>query len=769
MSETYASHRVFHFGSFVLDVDRGALLRDGEEVKLRPKAFDVLRYLVEHRGRVISRDELLDAIWPDVVVTEDAVTQCLIDVRRAIGDTSQRKIRTVTKRGYVFEETVTEQSRPEPGAEPGPASARQPGFGRWAIGVAAFAVVGLVAVWLSMASNRAPATDTAAVAEVTPEPSIAVLPFSVLSDDRTQTYFADGVSEEILNLLARQRGLRVIARTSSFSFRDRNVDVAAIAEQLGVTHVLEGSLRNDGDQIRVNVQLVDAATGEYLWTERFDRALSASNLFAIQGEIASTVSESLKTELSTREHARLRKIPTDSLEALDAYFEGRGKMETRNPGELSEAEALFEKAVELDPDFALGHVALADVYRLRNNYGSLPNSIANERTEAAVEAALAINDQLGEAYAPLGNLLVRRGDLYGAERAFLRGIELSPNYAPLYQWYAELLSLALGRPHDALSYSKMSVALDPRSAIIRRDHARTLADAGRLDEALEQYDLAIAIDPDLAIGYMGKAILLHAHKGEIADAIPLYRQARRFTPTSPWLMHFLSGALLDLGDFDRAAALIDEAMSRAPGHPAAREAHAGLKLLQGDRTGAAESARAVLDEAPGLPGAVRLLRDHHMQEREYEQALELYRLYYGPLLDESSEAVNLAGWSYAGAIDLSYLLMEIGRTDLASRLLGACRDEAERRERLGIGPPDIALVRIHAILGETDAALAALRRAVDDGWRFGWRLSIDHDAALASLRKLPEFESIVTVIRADMEQQRREVAAREAALAVAEP
>lgn len=762
MSETYAGHRVYSFGDFTLDVDRDALFRAGEEVDLRPKAFDVLRYLVDHQGRLVSRDELHDAIWGSSVVTDDAVTHCLIDIRKALSDSSHSIIRTIPRRGYIFElpvvtpANVTDAPRTAPRTAPALARA----YGRWAAGLIAIIVLGLLALMMPTASDRSAVPPNDTEAEVASGPSIAVLPFTILSDDPTQTYFADGVSEEILNLLARQRGLKVIARTSSFSYRGQNIDIPTVAEQLGVSHVLEGSFSNDGNQIRVNVQLINAATGECLWTERYERTLDASNVFAMQSAIAMAVANSLRAELTTLDYDDNAKTPTHNLEALDAYFEGRAKMETLIPEQLAEASLLFERAVEYDPDFALAYIALADVCFMRAIWGSLPIPITLQRARTAVEAALTIDDQLGEAYLALSKLLEwQEGDLAGAERALLKGIELSPYYAPLYQGYAELLSFSFARPHDAIRYSKMSVALDPRSPIIVLDYARVLAAAGELDQALEQADLAIAIDPDLAAGYFIKAEFLHRHNGEIAKAIPLYEQAHQITPRSPLIASNLSGALIDLGYFDRAAAVIDGA---APFYADTRfpRMRASMRILQGDHAGAAEMARVVLDYLPNVPWALKVVRDHYMRERKHEQALDLYKRSYAQLLDESSEVVELVGWQCPVAVDLSVLLKEIGRTEQAAKLLAAALDEANRRRRMHIGAPDNRLARIHAVLGDTDAALDALQNAVDNGWRSDWRIQLYHDAALDSLRDRPEFLAIVARVEADIEQQRRELEAR---------
>lgn len=771
MSEAYSDHRVYVFGDFTLDVDRASLYRAGEEINLRPQAFDVLRYLVDRQGKIVSRDELHDAVWGTAVVTDDAVTQCLIDIRKALADSSQSIVRTVPRRGYVFELPVTLPADPADASGPAAdaAQVRKADYVKWSAGLVAIAVIVLLSLWISTTPDQSTVPDTDTPIDVAMHPSIAVLPFTVLSDDQSQTYFADGVSEEILNLLARQRGLKVIARTSSFSFRGGEVDIATVADELGVSHVLEGSLRNDGGQLRISVKLIDAATSEYLWTERFERAFKASNIFAIQDEIAMAVTESLKAELPVLEYNKVARIPTDNLGALDAYFEGRAKMETRLPEQLDEASTLFEQAIDLDPDFALANVALADVSLLRTLHASLPLPDAFERMKIAIDAALAIDDQIGEAYLPLGNLLWwRYGDFLGAERAYLRGIELSPSYAPLYQWYAELLAFGLARPHDALPYSKVSYALDPRSTVIIADYARVLAQVRRLDQALEQINRAIGMDPSLAFAYLVKAELLREYRGDLAEALPLFEQAHRNASQSLLALHHLANAYIDLGYFERAEAIFDAAALLTPKQDFNLE-RARMQILRGDRARAVESAQAFVDYSQGQPELLVILRDHYMQRREHEQALELYRHYYAPLFDESSATVPLDGWLYPGAIDLSVLLVEMGRTELADKLLAATLGEAERRQRLGIGPPVITLARIHALRGDSAAAIDALQGAVDNGWRAGWRLALYHDLALDSLRDLPEFQSIVTRLEADIEQQRRDLEARYGLPAALEP
>lgn len=752
MSETYDGHGGYRFGEFTLDVDRGELFRGEDRVKIRPKSFDVLEYLVEHRGKLVGRDELLDKLWAGTVVTEDAVTQCLIDIRKAIGDDDQAMIRTVPRRGYIFEEPV--EALGEPDGLIGTQAPASPALRL--MGVVALVAAGLTAVaavlWMSTGSPDGESDEQPVVAETAASPSIAVLPFEVMSADQAPTYFADGVSEEIRNSLARQRGLRVIARTSSFSFRGQNADVRTIASRLDVSHVLEGSVRKDGDALRVSVQLVDAMNGEYVWTRQFDRELSATSVFAIQSEIASAVVDSLRVELTPQDREQLALVPTENLTALEAYFEARELMATRRPPELEKAVALLEGAVERDPEFALAYVALADALRLWAGYGTLPYDEADERGMRAVRAALAINDSLGEAHASLGNLLSESGDIDEAEEAYLKGIELSPSYAPLYQWYGEFLAFSAGRPEEAVIYGRIAVALDPHSAIIANDYAEMLLEAGRPYDAIAQIEAALEIDPEFGVAYSLIGAALHQRLGRVAEAIQYLEKGVTYSPGDPSSAVYLAYAYADLGDFETAARLIDEALSVSPEGAHAHFARFSLSVVLGDNAAARESAEIVNELWDGLPETLRFLRDRDIAAEDAAQAIERYGRYFPELTEEGD--IELVGWNFMSAIDLAYVLGLVGRRERAEQLLASSLEYIGDRSPTGPLYIRMAEVRIYAILGDTERALTLLRELVDDGWRARWRFELEHDLAFAELRKTPEFADIVATIRADMEQQR---------------
>jgi TolB-like protein/DNA-binding winged helix-turn-helix (wHTH) protein len=301
--------RSYSFGEYTLDLKRGALLRTGADVKLRPKSFEVLRLLIERHGQLVTKEELLNAVWRHAVVTDGAVGQCLVDLRRVIGDESQQFIRTVPRRGYIFDSPVVDSedaAQPDneeahPSASPrtqSPVSLRRRALVRAALAIP-IALVLAWGIWWGVTTRESADAPLYRNNAQAPHNSIAVLPFIDLSPEQNQQYFSDGVSEEILNLLAQAPDLQVIARTSSFSFKGRNADIAEIAAKLNVAHVLEGSVRKSGSRVRITAQLVDGANSAHLWSETYDRELQDS--FAVQSDIAARVSEALKVTLADKQ------------------------------------------------------------------------------------------------------------------------------------------------------------------------------------------------------------------------------------------------------------------------------------------------------------------------------------------------------------------------------------------------------------------------------------------------------------------------------------
>jgi TolB-like protein/Flp pilus assembly protein TadD len=321
--------------------------------------------------------------------------------------------------------------------------------------------------------------------------SIAVLPFTNLSGDPARDYFSDGMSEELLNLLARVPGLKVASRTSSFAYKGRNVDIREVGRELGVETVLEGSIRQSGDQVRITAQLIDAESGFHLWSDTYERRLE--DIFLVQDEIAAMIVSKLRIELAPQEQqmAVRDKAPTQNVEAYELYLQGRAIWKRRGEDNLKRAIELFQQALSLDPGFARAHAALASAYVVLPGYTRedddqekfIPLAVASARQ------ALSIDPNIGEAHAVLAQISAGRGNLLDAESGFFFAISLEPNEATPHHWYSLLLS-RVGRLTAALDEARKAQELDPTSAVLAANLAGMYLMLGQDEQALRFSDLA---------------------------------------------------------------------------------------------------------------------------------------------------------------------------------------------------------------------------------------------------------------------------------------
>jgi TolB-like protein/tetratricopeptide (TPR) repeat protein len=330
--------------------------------------------------------------------------------------------------------------------------------------------------------------------------SIAVLPFENLSEDKSNAYFTEGVQEEILTRLAKVADLKVIARSSTQKFTSTPENLPDIAKRLGVLNVLEGSVQKVNDQVRVNVQLINAMTNAHLWAETYDRKLT--DIFGVESDIAKTIAETLQAKLPGAEESLIAKHPTESTEAHDLYLKGRFFWNKRTPENFEKAITYFQQAIEKDTSYALAYSGMADCYALLANYGAAPPNETMPKAKAAALKALQIDPNLAEAHASLAQILHDYDwDYAGAQREIDRAIQLNPNYATAHQWRAEFLS-AQGRHEEALAEAKRALELDPLSIIINRILGDVYLQARRYDEAITQSRKAIEMEPNFPSAHL---------------------------------------------------------------------------------------------------------------------------------------------------------------------------------------------------------------------------------------------------------------------------
>lgn len=626
-------------------------------------------------------------------------------------------------------------------------------------------LLGGVLVWryehTSHPSSAAP-TVTAAPSPAAPidqRPSIAVLPFENRSKVEDEAFFVDGIHDDILTQLSKVSALKVISRTSVEQFRNTRLPTKIIAEQLGVKSILEGGVQRAGNRVRINVQLIDASTDAHLWAESYDRELTAANIFAIQSEVAAAIAGALQATLTAGERARVNAIPTQKLQAWEAYQLGKQRMARRTSAGLTESLAFFRKAVAADPAFALAYAGLADALLIQVSNEYAPRAASLATADEMIGKALALDPNLAEAHTSLAMLSDNRGDIERAEVEYRKAIELNPNYATAYHWYSFFL-MNSGRIAEALQAAEKAVALDPLSAIINNIRAVALDMEGRFEEALVGYRKAIEIDPAMPVPYVNIAFL-HAYAyGRFDVAVPFLEKAAELDPSAAIEAAALGWLYLALNDDAQAERWLNRATQGGAESSTASEAWALWHLYQGKRSMALAFARRSFAIDPRRSVGLELLRDADLAAGNGQAARARYAKALPELVAATPLRIDLR--NYQAAIDFAVVLQKTGEYDRANELLDRSAQVIRTIPRMGMGGYWMMDAQIYALRGQKHEALLALRAAEKAGWRGPiWRYHRDFDPALASIRNDPEFNSVFADIERDMARQRAEIAARD--------
>jgi TolB-like protein/Tfp pilus assembly protein PilF len=489
---------VKRFGPFRLDVINQCLWRGEDQISLTPKAFSVLRYLVENAGRLVTQHEMLDALWPNTFVQPGILKTHILDLRNSLEDHSQNPlfIQTVPRLGYRFIAPVHEIEHLAP-------------------------------------------------------PSIAVLPFVNMSRDQDGEYFSDGLAEEIINLLAQIPGLKVIARTSSFAFRGKEQDIAVIAQALGVRTVLEGSVRRAGNRIRVTAQLIRAEDRSHMWSERYDRQMA--DVFALQDDIATSIAAALQVKLSTQPAVAQQYIP--SLKAYEALLRARHHFNKLNPESMARARECLEQSIALDPGYALPHSELGFYFTTLATFGILPAREALPLARAAVHKALAIDGSLTDCVAMLGRIAACHDyDWKEAERLFRLARARDP-ISPRVREHYGLVLLYSGRFTEAIEESERALQSDPLNPYYGLILGCCLLDAGRDGDAAKEFQRLLELDANYYLSHFNLS-MIYAHEGKLEAAVNAAEKADSLAPWNSVLTGYFAGMLKITGDAGRAARVL---------------------------------------------------------------------------------------------------------------------------------------------------------------------------------------------------------------------
>ena len=581
------------FGTFEVWFDSGELRRAGVKIRIQQQPLKLLQILLESPGKVVSREDLRNRLWinENFGDFDQAVNIAVGKLRHALGDSAENPsyIETLPKRGYRFiaevsivnsdgwsggqaSESPTPSGRmsgssdldlDQPDAMIKVATVTDvPAGRRWtarriailtslALGLSILAVL-LMVHWLRRPTGIR---------------SLAVLPLDNFSDDASQNYFADGMTDELITDLAQIRALRVVSRTSVMMYKGTRKPLAEIARALNVDAVVEGSVLRSGDQVRITAQLIQVPADKHLWADSYEG--NVRDTLALQNQVARAIAEEIRIEVTPQEQAALKSAKKIEPEAYEAYLKGRYLWNRRTGEGLKKAVEYFNQAIAKDPNYAAAYSGLADTYALLGDwqYAVMPAKEAMPRALAAARKALQLDDSLGEAHASLAFCLEGFDwDFAAADREFRRAVELNPGYATAHHWYAWHLSL-VGRNTEAIAEMKKAVNLDPVSPVVNADFAELLLIAHLPDESIQQSRRTIEMNPGFAFAHnqLGQAYI---QKQQFADAISELEEAIRLAGETPIFVANLARAYAGSNQKVKAAELLESLKKRSdPGSP----------------------------------------------------------------------------------------------------------------------------------------------------------------------------------------------------------
>jgi len=510
------SSHLYEFGPFQLNTEERSLLRDGSFIPLTPKAYELLLLLIQKSGRVVSKDELMKALWPDTFVEEGNLTQHIFAIRKALGDAHSEPvfIETVARRGYRFKAKVNELDTKPLTYDlfsPIPSNLKRRTT-RWKI-VTATALVAATILVVTFVVRPHFSSGGAAIE------SIAVLPFVNVKGDPDVEYLSEGLTESTVNNLSQLSKLRVVPTTTMLHYKGKQTDPQTVARQLAVRAVLIGEITRQEDSLIIHVELIDTERNAHLWGEQYNRKVE--DLLALQDDISKEISSKLRLKL-TDDDQRLIRRRTNNAEAYQLYLKGRYFWNKRTEEGVRKAIDYLQQSIDADPLYALAYAGLADCYIvLGAPLNALPPKEAFSKAKVAATKALEINDALAEAHATLGVVKQRFDwDLEGAAREFRRAIELNPTYATAHQWYAINFEIA-GQPDASAAEARRAIEIDPLSLIINARLGYGYYFARQYDLAIEQYKKTLELDPNFAIAHsrLGWALVQQGMEREAVEEL----------------------------------------------------------------------------------------------------------------------------------------------------------------------------------------------------------------------------------------------------------
>ncbi len=736
---------IYQFNDFELDSANFCLNKDGQNVEIEPQVFNLITYLIENRNKLVTRDEIFEQLWADRKVLDATLSNHIKNARSILGDDgqSQKIIKTVRGRGYQFAAEIKEIKHSNPDNASKEAS---PNFNR-KIKISLLSLSLLLVVAFIFFNKFISVSDSPTVLEtkITPK-SIAILPFDNRSDLKKDEFFTDGFHDDLLTQVSKIHQLKTISRTSVMSYRNTTKNIRAISNELGVTTILEGGVQRAGNEIRINVQLIDALTDEHLWAESYTRDLNAENIFTIQTEISRAIAEQLEIVLAPQEN----KIPTQNLAALEAYFKANTALDKNTNKGYTEAIAHLEHAIELDSEFAIAYAELGSRYLDQIYLEGLSPESQISKAKPLIELAIKLDKNNSHAYRVFAKLNMYQQDFDAGKLGYQQAIKLNSNNAEALGAFGGYYMYE-GDIHKAVELLYKAKELNPNDDKLVDSLSSVLLKSGRFDEAKTLLENIIQRKPGYAIAYRTLSDIQFFGDHEIAISLKTLHDSIFLDPEFIAPPLYMAMRYEDAGNKKNASKWLEFFLELAPDSRESGVTRADIYILQNELNKAFDIYFKEVEKYPNH--LYTLLELGEKTGRVAEAVAHCQKI--TPALFHADVIVDSR--NMATAFVLGRILKSQGKLEQANRLLEDSLKIAKGKGKIYGGRQSVHhnwVARILLAIGDKKAALASFKRYVKLGFH-SYKI-IEH-SDYNSLHGVAEYQRLVKIMETRLEIEQKKL------------
>lgn len=749
---------IYRFNDFELDSINFRLLKNGKILAIEPQVFNLIAYLIINNDRLVTREEIFNHIWAGREVLDASLSNHIKSARSVLGDNGdvQKIIKTFRGRGYQFIAPLDEAKQPI-------LTSVNKTLQSHSFRLYLLAMIALLAIGFTLYNQRQALTmeKTPSLASfktqnrvVVEKKSIAVLPFknhSALIDDE---FFTDGIHDDLLTQISKIRTIKTISRTSVMGYRDTTKNIREIGKELGVTTILEGGVQRAGDQIRINIQLINAITDEHLWSETYTRKINVENIFAIQSEIVQAIAVQLETALSLQEQKNINKLPTQNLAALEAYFLAKASARKHTSEGYQEAIMHLQQALKIDPTFSTAYAELGSLQLGQVYWAGLPVEEQIIKARPLIEAAIKLDPKTSAGYVALGTLNASENNFNSAELAYQKAIELNPNNALAYAAYGNFYQWEIRNRIKAVAFLFKAKELNPNDDSLGVNLAGILIQLDRFHEAQLLLEDIINRKPDYAAAYWGLGNIYFYAYGQIAETIHIASMTTRIDPSVPVRAILFAWGYIHLGEKDRAIEWLTYALSLTSNAETILSIQATIHELRGEYNLAFNAYMQI--SASSAPDIFRLMVLGLKLNRSDEMLERIESLF--PTLFQPGAVVDKNNFSTALIIGI--ILKSKGELMQANHLLAGVLNIAQLRKYEGWGGRYKNWeAQVYLALGDKKSALAAFSKTVEEGFHSIYLVT---DSIYRPLFNEPEYQRIIKMVKAEIKKEREKLKELEA-------